>query len=126
MGTKMERGVNYPFTISKDNGEVLCSGEMENIRQSVFLILMTEPGERIMRPDFGTRLHQYVFENMDVTTRDRIRREVINSLTRWENRIYNITVEAYADRKQDGRLCVDVGYTLQGSLLKDEVSVQLT
>jgi len=57
------------------------------VRQSVLLILDTEPGERVMRPDFGCGLSRYLMEPNTPTTRAAIARDVTAALTAWEPRI---------------------------------------
>jgi phage baseplate assembly protein W len=57
------------------------------VRQSVLLILDTEPGERVMRPEFGCGLRRWVMEPNSPATRAAIGREVEAALRRWEPRI---------------------------------------
>lgn len=57
------------------------------VRQSILLILETEPGERVMRPDFGCGLRRFLMEPNTPSTRAAIEREVKGSLTAWEPRI---------------------------------------
>ena len=60
---------------------------MERIRQSIEQILDTEPGERIMLPDFGCGLRRYLMEPNTLTTRTAIAKDVEGALARWEPRI---------------------------------------
>lgn len=57
------------------------------VRQSIRLILETDPGERVMRPTFGCGLRRYLMEPNTPTTRSRISREVEAALRAWEPRI---------------------------------------
>ena len=59
----------------------------EDIRQSIQIILATNPGERVMRPDFGAGLRDFVFEPADATTIQRLQTRVQESLIDWEPRI---------------------------------------
>lgn len=95
-------GWEFPIRISGRHGRVAVSRDKENIRQSVKIILLTEPGERLLHGDFGTRLHQFLFENMDSQTEEMIRREVCSALTRWEERIKDIEVTADMGRYGQG------------------------
>lgn len=71
---------------TRTNGLVYESGP-EKIRQSIYLILDTEPGERIMRPDFGCGLMRYLMKPNSTATRALIQREVALALKLWEPRI---------------------------------------
>lgn len=120
----MEMGLKFPFGISKQHGQVEVSGERENIRQSVEIILRTEPGERILHPKFGTRLHPFLFENMDGQTEEMIRREVRHSLSMWEKRIWDIEVEVDTGRGRQGELGIAVTYRIAGLEEKERVFVR--
>ena len=121
----MSAGWGFPFKISTDNGRVETSQMRENIRQSVRIILMTEPGERMVCPEFGTRLHQFLFENMDSQTEEMICREVRQSLRRWEQRIQVTQVETDIRHGRQGELRVAVAYRIVDGEEGDRVEVTL-
>lgn len=120
----MAEGWRFPFGISKEHGRVETSSESENIRQSVEVILLTEPGERRLHPKFGTKLHQFLFESMSRQTREMICREVRNSLQMWEKRIQDIRVEAQLDPESQGELHITVTYRIVS--LEKEGRVEIT
>lgn len=59
----------------------------EKVRQAIFTILDTEPGERVMRADFGCGLRRFLMQPNNPGTRAGIERVVTQALTRWEPRI---------------------------------------
>lgn len=121
----METGWKFPFCISGDHGRVELSSMKENIRESVEIILRTEPGERLLHPAFGTKLHQFLFENMDSQTEEMIRREVRHSLYMWEKRIRDIQVETDMGQTRQGELRVTVSYRLAGLDAGDRVEISV-
>ncbi len=121
----MSAGWGFPFKISTDNGRVEISEMRENIRQSVKIILMTEPGERMACPEFGTKLHQFIFENMDSQTEEMICREVRQSLRRWEKRIQVTRVETDIKHGKQGELRVAVAYRIVDGEESDRVEIML-
>jgi hypothetical protein len=70
----------------------LSEGE-QNIRESIWIILATAPGERVMRPSFGCGLHNLVFAVPDAATLGRVKKEVFDALVLWEPRIEVIEVD---------------------------------
>jgi phage baseplate assembly protein W len=81
------RGWAFPVVPdARDRGLPLAEGA-EKVRQSIWAILDTEPGERVMRPDFGCGLRRYLMEPNSVATRALIRNDVEQALQRWEPRI---------------------------------------
>src|SRR6187455_3798290 len=90
------KGFRFPVSLNL-NGGVSTSALEENVRQSIFIILGTAPGERIMRPDFGCRIHDLMFApNNDITA---ARAEVYceEAIYKFEPRVEHVTVRALAN-----------------------------
>lgn len=92
------------------------------VRQSVLIILDTEPGERIMRPDFGCGLRRYLMEPNTPATRAAIAREVEAALRAWEQRIAVGTVDVTATG-DPSTVLVSISYTLSRDQSVDTVQV---
>jgi phage baseplate assembly protein W len=88
------QGLSFPPRVGADGRLAWSAGE-ENVRESIRIILLTEPGERLMREEFGCGLRQYLFEPNTVATRHLIRERIINAIGRWEPRVAvdDVTVE---------------------------------
>jgi phage baseplate assembly protein W len=71
----------------------------ESVRQSIWIILSTARGERVMRPDFGCGIHNLVFALDNPSTIGLVEHEVEQSLLYWEPRINVIKVFVEADRR---------------------------
>src|ERR1700748_427977 len=80
------QGPGFPPRVGADGRLAWSEGE-DNVRESIRLILLTEPGERLMREEFGCGLRRYLFEPNTATTRALIKERIQNSLTRWEPRV---------------------------------------
>jgi phage baseplate assembly protein W len=86
------RGPAFPVAVS-DGALPLHAGE-EKIQESIWLILATAPGERVMRPDFGCGIHDLLFAANTAQTRALAVQRVKDALTRWEPRIDVLSVDA--------------------------------
>lgn len=97
-------GTGFYFPIAPDGatGRIKeVSGE-EDIIQAIGLIISTRKGERLMRPDFGCDIYNYVFELTDYTNLRMMEKMVRDSLLIWEPRIRDIEVTAsYSQYDQD-------------------------
>lgn len=115
----------FPCRLEAGLGRFRPLTELEEIRQSVHLILTTRRGERPLRPKFGANLDLYAFEIMDTTTYNLIRQEVAAALQTWEPRIRNIRAE-FDHRPEEGRLIVNVSYEVRrtGIAVSQPVSLQ--
>lgn len=92
-------GWGFPILPDRETGDLPVVRGPEKVSQSILLILETERGERLMRPDFGAGLRRFLMKPNTVSTRKQIEREVTISLTRFEPRIelQRVTVSAGAD-----------------------------
>lgn len=112
----------YPCRLAAGRFQRLT--ELEEIAQSVRMILTTRRGERLYRSTFGTRLDQFAFEGMDTTTCNLIRQEVVSSLQTWEPRIWNIQVH-FTRRPEEGQLLVDVQYQVRTTGATGQTQVEV-
>jgi phage baseplate assembly protein W len=104
-------GTGWAHPVGTDyQGDIeLTSGE-ENIRQSVEVIIGTAKGERVMRPDFGCAVHDYVFAAADPATLSMIEDAVEEALVQWEPRIDVEDVDAARDPENPNRVLIEVDY----------------
>src|ERR1041384_1313959 len=88
------RGISFPPRVGPDGRMCWSAGE-SNVRESIRVILMTEPRERIALPDFGGGLGQFLFEPNSPATRQSVQERRGAPRTRGERRC---GVEAVAGR----------------------------
>jgi hypothetical protein len=108
------RGIAFPLRLDATGGLALVERERE-IQEAIRLILATSEGERPMRPDFGCRIHDYIFASPDPATRSRIGYEVRESLRRWEPRVEVGDVLVTPDAGEPSTLFIDVSYSIKGT-----------
>ena len=85
----------------------------EDIRESIIIILGTAKGERVMMPDFGCGIHDFVFESMNISTLNRLELNVREALTQWEPRIQIIEVICLKDEKEIGKIIINIIYNIR-------------
>jgi phage baseplate assembly protein W len=107
-------GWAFPLGVNARGGIALARREYE-LEQAMRLILATYPGERPMRPDFGSRLRDYVFRSATIDTAAELSQEVHNALLRWEPRVDIKTVDVTVDPYERNRLYIDVNYAIKGT-----------
>jgi len=102
-------GLRFPFTPPETGGALPSIDGMDRIRQSIEIVLATEPGERVMMPEFGCGLRRFLMSPNAVATRTAIQDEVTEALTLWEPRIRltRVTVEP---GEEPTLLWIDVAY----------------
>ena len=109
-------GIGWAFPPGVEaNGITAEAVYEEDVRQSIRIILGTNPGERVMRPNFGAGLRAFVFEPVNATTKSQIRTRVEESLITWERRIDVETVQITTDAAMPYRLLMDVKYRVRAT-----------
>ncbi len=124
-GTLYGRGISFPPRIGED-GRVAWSEGAENIRDAIRVILLTEPGERLMRPDFGAGLGRFLFEPNTVTTRRAIEEAITTALRDWEPRITVESVVVDEDADDPRSALATVTYKLVATSALERVSLGVT
>lgn len=112
-------GAGWDFPPARDGAAgqrpfALAEGE-ESIRQSVWLILSTARGERVMRPEFGCGIHELVFAPNGPATRGLAEHEVREALRAFEPRIQVLRVSASAGGEHGERLLIEVDYRIRAT-----------
>lgn len=118
------QGIGFPPRLDADS-RVAWSVGPENIRESIRIVLTTEPGERLMLPAFGAGLQRFLFEPNTVTTHRRIEEAVVQSLDRWEPRIKVNEVSVQPDGQDGQAALVTVRYTLVANRASDQVQLRV-
>jgi hypothetical protein len=106
------RGWAFPLRTDATGSIALVSRERE-IEEAIRLILGTTPGERPMRPEFGCRIHDYIFGLADATTANEVASEVTRALGLWEPRIDVHDVVVSFDALDQTLLYIDVRYEIR-------------
>jgi phage baseplate assembly protein W len=106
------RGVAFPPRLEKGGAPLASSEGADNVRESVRIILTTEPGERLARPLFGAGLGRFLGEPNSASTWRLIRDRVERALADWEPRVRVESVEVGADPNDPGAATVSITYRL--------------
>jgi phage baseplate assembly protein W len=118
------QGISFPPRLGPD-GRMAWSDGPDNIREAMMVILLTEPGERIMLPDFGGKLRSFLFEPNTVATRRLIQDDIQKALQIWEPRITVQSISVDADSNDARAAIATIQYQLVATQTTGQVSVRL-
>lgn len=107
-------GWSFPPRLNGRGGIALVSEE-EKIAQAIRIILSTPIGERVMRPTFGSRLHELVFAPAGSETFGLAEMYVQDALNFWEPRIELLDVNAFVDPDRPGYLLIQIDYLIKAT-----------
>ena len=106
------KGWKFPVNIEGE-GKISMSEYEQDIREAIWIILSTSKGERVMRPDFGCGIHDFVFSSLNQANLTLVDNSVREALTLWEPRIELIKVDLLLDKIDEGKLCIDIEYRVR-------------
>ena len=115
-------GQGWRFPLGVDGRGGLGLSRYENdIEEAIKIILGTAQGERVMRPEFGSSIHEFVFAPNNATTAGLLAYHVNEALARWEPRIDVTEVNVQPDSLEPSRVLIDIDYVVKST--NDEVNM---
>lgn len=108
-------GWSFPPTFNFDSGQVELVSDLDDIRESLNILLSTSLGERVMQPDYGCNLDDYMFESLNNSLIGLIKHHVENAILFYEPRIIAEKVDVTAADSaelNEGKFTITVEYTI--------------
>jgi len=105
-------GWSFPPVFNRFTNSVQMVSELDDIRESIYLVLETFPGERIMQPEFGCYLKKLVFEKIDNSLAVRINETIGNALLHFEPRVKFSNVELMNTDELAGIIMLQINFSV--------------
>ncbi|MCR5568435.1 MAG: GPW/gp25 family protein [Paludibacteraceae bacterium] len=96
-----------------DSNPTQMVSDEEDIRESLNILMSTRKGERVLQPDYGVDLAQYVFHNMNLTMRTQLKEVIEKAVLFYEPRISLDSVQFDMSSEFDGLLRIELKYTIK-------------
>lgn len=106
-------GWSFPPSFDKRQGSVVLVSEEQDIRESIFILLSTKPGERLMSPDYGCDLSPFTFEALDLTIINQIKTKIEKAILYFEPRINVDEIKIAEDPEREGQLNIHIDYIVR-------------
>lgn len=119
------RGIAFPPRLGPDGRWAWSTGP-QSVREVIQVVLLTALNERLMLPDFGAGLDDFLFEPNTATTRRLIEERVVKAIRRWEPRVKVETVSVQPDPDDARAAIVTVRYQLIATQAQEQVSLGVT
>ena len=109
-------GVGWKFPLQVDIRGAIASARYEqSIEESIYMILSTAKGERLMMPDFGCGIHDIVFMPNNPAVVASVVDAVRSALVIYEPRIDVLSVKANTNEAQQNLLIIRVNYRVRAN-----------
>ncbi len=96
-------------------GSIALSGGVEDLDSAIRVIVSTAPGERLMRPGFGCRIWDLIFEPINGNTLGLMAFAVREAIAQWETRVEVDNVEVVPDPDKEGTVLIHLDYTVRAT-----------
>lgn len=109
------RGLKFPLQVDPVTGKLAMADREEDIREAIGIILRTEQGERVMRPEFGAKTRDYAFAPTSSAMSHTIAHDLRLVLLEQEPRIRDVEVQCEMQNAQNGAVVIQVSYTVRST-----------
>jgi hypothetical protein len=96
-------------------GSIAMSSGVEELDSAIRMVLITAPGERLMRPNFGCRIWELLFEPINANTIGLMAVAVREALGQWEPRVDVESVSVEPLDGADGKVLIHIGYVVKAT-----------
>ena len=118
--------VGWPLEAPDYGGGLDYSTNSQCLRAALWNVLMTNPGERLMRPTFGAGLNQWIGQPNTQSTRQLIASSITAAVGTWEQRVALSDVDVSADPNDASRVLITLTYAASGSVAAPPEQLTLT
>jgi uncharacterized protein len=108
------RGFRFPMGVDQRGAIALTSGP-EDLNCSIRVVLATAPSERVMRPEFGCRIWDLLFEPVNANTIGLMAQAVREALAQWEPRVDVENVDVVPDADDAALVQISITYRVRAT-----------
>jgi phage baseplate assembly protein W len=118
--------VGWPLDVPDSGGGLDYSADTQCLREALWNVLMTNPGERLMRPSFGAGLNQWIGQPNTQSTRQLIASSITTAVGTFEQRVALSSVDVAVDPNDAARVLITLSYAARGSVAAAPEQLTLT
>lgn len=107
------QGFKFPFSINRQTGKIAMVEHEEDIQEAIEIILKTNVGERVMRPEFGSTVSNFVYSVNRLESVSAFETEIVKALEQFEPRIQDIKVEINNSDGDKSTVIVNIQYKVR-------------
>jgi uncharacterized protein len=125
MSTTYQDPIGWPFLPVPQAGKLVFPTLEQSVRDSIRVILMTRPGEQLMRPRYGAGLANFLDEGNTVALRAQIQKTILQNLQNYENRITVDAVDVDPVAGSPGEVQVQIYYRVLRTNTQQQIGVTM-
>jgi len=114
-------GWSFPPTFNRHSASVVMTSDVPNIKQSLWVLLSTSLGERIMLATYGTGLRDWVFDSLTETAINSIASTLAKAILDWEPRIDVLRIAVQEENPLDGRITILIDFVVRATNVRSNL-----
>ncbi|MEC5174014.1 GPW/gp25 family protein [Chryseobacterium nepalense] len=108
-------GWSFPPEFNETEGKLAMTSDVEDINNSLMILLSTRPGERVMFPNYGCDLQEMLFKPLDLTLITQMKGIVERAILYHEPRINILSIEINAQNEIEGEILIEINYEVRNT-----------
>lgn len=108
-------GWSFPPEFNETEGKLTMTSDVEDINNSLMILLSTRPGERVMFPNYGCDLQEMLFKPLDLTLITQMKGIVERAILYHEPRINILSIEINAQDEIEGEILIEINYEVRNT-----------
>ncbi len=108
-------GWSFPPEFNITAGTVAMTTDVEDINNSLIILLSTRPGERVMFPDYGCDLQEMLFKSLDLTLITQMKNIVKRAILYHEPRINVLSIDIDTTDELGGEVLIHIDYQVRNT-----------
>ena len=108
-------GWSFPPRFLDSTEGLELSHNDQDIAESIYILLSTTPGERVMNPGYGCNLQSMVFSSITTWTKTRIEDIIYTAILYYEPRINVVAITIDDKDQMEGKVEVNIIYDIKGT-----------
>lgn len=121
----MRSVISFPLSGFDDKQQLPWAKDNQSVRDVIWNILLTHPGERVMRPEFGAGLKQFIHKPNNETTRRLMADIALKAIQRWEPRIDILELTVSTEPAQLNKVILSLRYRIRMTGEEDNLELGL-
>ncbi|AYZ12951.1 GPW/gp25 family protein [Chryseobacterium arthrosphaerae] len=114
-------GWSFPPEFNKTEGKLAMTTDVEDINNSLKILLSTRPGERVMFPNYGCDLQEMLFKPLDLTLTTQMKGIVERAILYHEPRINILSIEIDTQDELEGEVLIQVDYEVRNTNTRSNI-----
>lgn len=114
-------GWSFPPEFNITEGNVITTTDVEDINNSLIILLSTRPGERVMFPDFGCDLQEMLFKPLDLTLTTQMKGIIERAILYHEPRINILSIEIDTTEELEGEVLIQIDYEVRNTNTRSNI-----